>query len=165
MDTMMNKLVVFLILISFVVPSKVIAGKKVCLPYLAKLRNIQAQQRAGYSNKKGHLLAKKEQKSRDRWWQCEQGKLPKKKKNIKKKSIEKKLQVKKIKIPDNQNNAMNKPFTSNLVIRAKFHGQQQQNWLDYYQKPEKCRKVKSTKMFAFCIEDKNRQQQLFELSP
>jgi len=160
----MIKLLIFIILISFAISFKVFAGKKACQPYLSKLHNIQAQQRTSYNNSKGRSLAEREKKARDKWWQCEQGRLPKKRKKaqeIKKKHTS---LLKKNNTLHNQNNPIVKSLTNNVVIKAKFHGQQQQDWLDYYQKPQQCKNVKTTKMFAYCIEDKNRQQLLFEQS-
>ncbi|MCW8833040.1 MAG: hypothetical protein OQK03_06970 [Colwellia sp.] len=59
-------------------------AKKRCKPLLAKLHNIQAQQRAGYSSKRGLSLRAREDKARDMWWQCENGRTNNKKKKKKK---------------------------------------------------------------------------------
>ncbi|MDO6444833.1 hypothetical protein Q4493_03485 [Colwellia sp. 1_MG-2023] len=144
------------------------ATKKACQPYLDKLRNIQSQQRAGYSNKKGRSLADREQKARDKWWQCQQGKL---KKNKSKKSKAKTKKANKSTTSYSQlsqlsSTAKRKPnalsFTGSLTIKAKFSGRKQQAWLDYYQQPQKCKQPKSTKIFAFCLEDEQRQQDEFD---
>ena len=48
-------------------------AKKRCKPLLAKLHNIQAMQRSGHSATRGRSLRAREDKARDKWWQCEQG--------------------------------------------------------------------------------------------
>ncbi|MDG1751664.1 MAG: hypothetical protein P8I03_08390 [Thalassotalea sp.] len=139
----------------------VLATKKACQPYFDKLRNIQSQQRAGYSNKKGRSLAEREQKARDKWWQCQQGKLPnKKRKKAKQKSkVNSSLsQTPFYKIPTKDTLS----FSNKLTIKAKFKGVKQQAWLDYYQQPKKCKMPKSTKVFAYCLEDEQEQQEVFD---
>lgn len=164
-EVQMNKLLLVIALLSFVFSFSSYAGKKECQSYLAKLRNVQAQQRAGYGNVKGRTLADREQKARDKWWQCQQGKLPKaKKRNKRNKRKKKMVKVSNKKIPIPSANGTNQSITNKLVIKGKYQGQQQQDWLDYYQKPDKCKEVKSTKIFAYCIEDETRQQQIFEES-
>jgi len=72
-------------------------AKAKCKPYLEKLQNIQALQRQGYSLKRGNSLRKREQAAREKWWQCEQGKIQptsKKSKARKKKQEKKKRYVK-----------------------------------------------------------------------
>lgn len=59
-------------------------AKKRCKPLLEKLHNIQALQRSGYSQKKGMSLRKREDKARDKWWQCENGSAKSEKKSKKK---------------------------------------------------------------------------------
>lgn len=141
------------------------AGKKQCQPYLDKLRNIQAQQRVGHSNKKAHSLAKREQKARDKWWQCQQGKLPKKASIKKKKKTRSKgssLANKKMQTPIfDQAYAQSASLTNHVVIRGEFSGQKQQDWLDYFQPLEQCLKPSSTQIFAFCLEDRRKQRQQF----
>ncbi|MDC1256021.1 hypothetical protein N8Z89_00485, partial [bacterium] len=127
----MKKLLIFIIFMSFIIPFKALAGKKICESYLAKLRNIQSQQRAGYSNKKGQTLAEREKKARDHWWQCEQGKLSKKKgtKKVKKSKKKNKSLVKNMISSSYQSISIGRTLTNNVVIKAKFQGQQQKNWL------------------------------------
>lgn len=138
------------------------ATKKACLPYLEKLRNIQSQQRVGHSNNKGRTLAEKEAKARKKWWQCQHGKLTAKKTKAKNK---KKKQSNKKKSPATEyaiKNNYSQSLTSTLVLKAKYQGKMQQAWLDFYQKPKRCIKPKSTQEFAFCIENEQEQQVEFE---
>ncbi len=139
------------------------AGKKQCQPYLDKLRNIQSLQRIGHSNKKARSLAKREQKARDKWWQCQQGKLPKKASIKKKKKKQSHPQIKqKPEIPTfDQRYVQSASFTNKVVIRGEFSGQKQQDWLDYYQPQPKCLKPSSTQVFAFCLDDRKKQRQQF----
>ena len=140
-----------------------LAGKKQCLPYLEKLRNVQSQQKVGHTAKRGRSLDKKEAKARDTWWKCAQGKLPKK---ISKKNKNKNKNKNNPKVSVKQYTLFKantkKSFTNKVVIKGKYQGQQQQDWLKYYQKPDKCKKVKTTQQFAFCIEDQSQQQMKFE---
>ncbi len=142
--------------------SPVLATKKACQPYLDKLRNIQSQQRAGYNNKKGRSLAEREKKARDKWWKCQQGKLPKNKRNkLSKKSKKKNNSHSYINSKNRLSKVPVSKYSNALTIKAKYQGKMQQDWLDYYQQPAKCKKPKSTKVFAFCIEDERKQQQRF----
>lgn len=136
------------------------ATKKHCQKYLDKLDNIQSKQRAGYSAKQGVKLAEREQKARDNWWNCQTGKLKKKTKKSRKqpKYNSNKVNFKQIHIP--QSNI--KPLTNKLYIKGRYQGTRQQQWLDFYQQPKKCRKPKSLSAFAFCMEDKQEQQRVFE---
>jgi hypothetical protein len=140
----------------------VLATKKDCQPYLDKLRNIQSQQRAGYSNKKGRSLAEREKKSRDKWWQCQQGKLPKNKRKKTKQKPNKTIANLPLHKASSTSGIKTLSFSSKLTIKAKFEGIKQQAWLDYYQQPTKCKVPKSTKTFAYCLEDEQRQQKIFD---
>ncbi len=51
------------------------AAKKRCKPLLEKLHNTQMMQRKSYSLKRGQSLREKEDKARDKWWQCENSSL------------------------------------------------------------------------------------------
>ena len=154
--------------IFYLTSSPVWATKKACQPYLDKLRNIQSQQRAGYSNKKGRSLADREQKARDKWWQCQQGKLKKsksKKTKRKAKNTNKAMAgISQFPLVSSTSKHKSKAlsFTGALTIKAKFSGIKQQAWLDYYQQPQKCKQPKSTKVFARCLEDEQRQQEEFD---
>lgn len=145
-----------------------LATKKACQPYLDKLRNIQSQQRAGYSNKKGRSLAEREKKARDKWWQCQQGKLSKntRKKSKRETKAKTKIELAKNKLLLTQKfSKSNAPFfggANKLTIRAKYQGVKQQAWLDYYQQPKKCKIPKSTQIFAYCLADEQSQQQVFD---
>ena len=158
------KFLLLLIFISYFLSVSAIAGKKVCQPYLDKLRNIQSQQRAGYSGKQGRKLADREQKARGKWWACQQGKLPKKKKSKKKKTAKTKERTVVSYSSKTSSKKVTQPLTNKLVLRAKYRGIQQQAWLDYYQKPKKCIRPKTTKIFAYCIEHEKEQQLKFERS-
>ncbi|NQZ23414.1 MAG: hypothetical protein HRT53_15345 [Colwellia sp.] len=143
------------------------AGKTQCQPYLDKLRNVQSQQRQGHSFKRSEALNKRETKARKKWWQCERGllKTTKSRQNKKQQSTKviKKHQLatytKKNGVKLNQS-----PFqTSNaLVIKSRYQGKQLQAWLKYYQQPKQCQRPKTTKQFAFCVENRRSQQMSFE---
>ncbi len=149
-----NFLIVAIVLYA---PFQSVAGKKQCKPYLTKLHNVQSLQKSGYSNKRGRSLAAREEKARDKWWQCEQGKLPKK---SQKKVINNKRKTKVVKKAPN-NAIYSNSLTNKLVIKSAFEGAQQQTWLDYYQQPKSCQKPQSTKQFAYCMEDRRQQQNIF----
>lgn len=152
------------------------AGKKQCQPYLDKLRNIQSMQKVGHSNSKGRSLSQREEKVREVWWQCQQGKLPKAKakkssnssKSANSSTPTKTTPAKKSFVVSQKTkqaktgSASEFNLTHKLVIKGKFQGEKQQRWLDYYQPPEKCIKPKSTQTFAFCMENRRLQQQAFD---
>jgi hypothetical protein len=140
------------------------AGKNQCQSYLDKLRNVQSQQQKGHSFKQGERLNKREAKARKKWCQCERGLLKtSKSRKKKKKKAPKKYQLatdtQKTRIKLNQS-----PFqTSNaLVIKSRYQGKQLQAWLKYYQQPKQCQRPKTTKQFAFCVENRRSQQMSFE---
>jgi len=142
-----------------------IAGKEQCKKYLEKLHQIQSLQRAGYSNKKGRLLVKREQKARDLWWKCQTGKLTKTRSTTKTydKSQHSKIKpVKRHSQIEEQVFDQTKLDTKELVIQGKYQGAMQQAWLNYYQQPNKCRQPKTTSLFAYCIEHRREQQLIFE---
>jgi hypothetical protein len=147
----------------FLFLSPVHAGKKQCQPYLKKLHNIQSMQRQAHSLKSSNSLNNRENKARNKWWQCEQGKLPIK---HKKKSKKKKVKTIKAKILGDFNLPVKKsgPFITEkpLVFKTRFQGDKQFLWLKYYQQPKACIRPKSTKKFAYCMEDKRKQQRDFE---
>ncbi|WP_440874724.1 hypothetical protein [Thalassotalea sp. PLHSN55] len=159
---------IMLLMLVFYVPLG-FAGKKHCQSYRAKLDNIQSQQRHGYSNKKGLSLQQREQKARDKWWQCETGKLkPKKKNKSAKKAKDKKTQqstyAKEHALSKKDITTAKAPFsqTNQLVFKQRYQGKQLQQWLSFYQAPKGCSKPKSMKKFTECVEDKQRQQLAFE---
>ena len=160
-------------------------GKKRCKPFLEKLHNIQKMQRQGYSLKRGQNLRTKEDKARDKWWQCENISLAKftKKQGKKKKSSRKKIQkvatrtprvtIKskskskstkraKVRYMSSSNATFNQ--TSAIVIKSKYQGDKNSAWLVFYQKPTKCQRPKSFAVFTYCTENKREQQSLFEQS-
>ena len=169
------RIICFAIIISLSITysSAVTARKKKCQSYLDHLRNIQSQQRAGYSNRQGKALAKKEQKARDKWWRCKQGKQVKNNQKTKHKAKERNKRTKQTKPtitkinPQNfrRKGGLNTPpraLTNTVVLKAKYTGIKQQHWLNFYRQPSRCRVPKSTQEFAFCIENKHQQQKLFE---
>jgi hypothetical protein len=142
------------------------AGKKQCQPYLDKLRNVQSQQKQGHSLKRGERLKKLETKARKIWWQCEQGHLKKVKVSDKTKKKNKRTKRKAISVASlsDISKVKVKPFkvSSPLVIKSRYQGKQLQAWLLYYQQPKKCLRPKTTKQFAFCVENRIKQQLAFE---
>jgi hypothetical protein len=52
--------------------------------------------------------------------------------------------------------------SSPLIIKSRYQGKQLQAWLLYYQQPKKCLRPKTTKQFAFCVENRINQQLAFE---
>ena len=152
------KIIALLISVFLITP--ICEAKKRCKPLLEKLHNIQAMQRSGYSSKRGISLRSKEDKARDKWWQCEQGK-GLKTKNKKKKTAKKKRKTKSSKKKDI---AAGTPFKTNnqIVIKSKYQGVKKQAWLNFYQPPPKCSRPKSLAIFASCSEDKQLQRRNFE---
>lgn len=156
---------ILLVMLSF----SALAGKKHCQTYREKLDNIQAQQRQSNSLKRSNSLSAREDKARDTWWRCENGKLKKKSKKKKKaKKSKRKKYLRKFNVSKKKtaNNKKVAPFVSNrpIVARSKYQGDQLQAWLSYYQPEKKCARPKSTQTFAACVEDKRRQQGEFEKS-
>ncbi len=146
-------------------------AKKRCKPLLEKLHNIQAMQRNGYSLKRGISLRAREDKARDKWWQCEQGRERKAKSKSKTKNKDKN----KSKNKNKSNRATDKltaptkisagtPFkTSNaIVIKSKYQGDKKQAWLKFYQQPAKCNRPKNLAIFVYCSENKQAQRIDFE---
>ena len=144
------------------------AGKRQCQTYLDKLRNVQSQQKQGHTLKRGESLNKQESKARNIWWKCEQGHLKKthlsnKQKKQKKSKVPKQQRVTKASLTQMSKVSL-KPFqmTAPLVVKSRYQGKQLQAWLVYYRQPKKCSRPKTTKQFAFCVEDRRNQQRSFE---
>jgi hypothetical protein len=150
-------------------------AKKRCKPFLEKLHNIQTLQRKSYSLKRGESLRAKEDKARDKWWKCENsskakfkaqygGKKKKAKKYKNKKKVQNKTYYTKMnKVPSYSGNKVttfNK--SSAIVIKSKYQGSKRLSWQDFYHKPIKCQRPKSMSIFAYCSENKLRQQSEFE---
>jgi len=157
---------VCLLCLSGLYSEKALAKAK-CKPYLEKLQNIQALQRQGYSLKRGNSLRKREQAARDKWWQCEQGKIQatsKKSKSRKKKQVKKNRYAKAKKASAGETKKKLVPFSNQgqIVLKGRFTGEKQQAWLQYYVRPKKCQRPKTTQVFAYCMEDKLAQQAVFE---
>ncbi|AAZ28664.1 hypothetical protein CXF79_20135 [Colwellia sp. Bg11-28] len=171
----MKKLTMFtffyvVVTISLLIFSTNSSAKKRCKPLLEKLHNVQMMQRKNYSLKRGQSLRAKEDKARDKWWQCENSSLSafKSKYGTKKKKAKKKqkstthyakLNKVKLKLPKkmatfNQDSA--------IVIKSKYHGDKKLAWLQFYQQPIKCQRPKNINVFAFCSEDKLQQRETFE---
>ena len=151
-------------------------GKQACKKYLDKLHKVQAKQRTGHSLKQSNKLREQENSAREVWWQCEKSDNKKNKKISAKKSAKKtvKSSVKPQKIAKNSSPSLAttlkrapgniSPFASStaIEIKAKYQGQQQLDWLAFYQQPKKCYRPENLKIFAACVEDKRHQQVLFE---
>ncbi|MGB2742144.1 MAG: hypothetical protein WBC60_16505 [Cognaticolwellia sp.] len=147
------------------------AGKKDCQKYRKKLDDIQELQRQPNNLKRSNSLAKKEDKARNTWWRCENGKLtikPKKKKKRSAKKIKSKKQ-KKLKSPSYKYKESTKtkplvPFASSgpVVGFSAYKDEKLQAWLLFYQPEKKCSKPKTTQQFVACAKDKRRQQAEFE---
>jgi len=157
-----------LVTIVCVVFSLEVAAKKRCKPLLEKLHNIQALQRSGYSAKRGLSLRGREDKARDNWWQCENGRgkskqhsAKKMNKNNESKTVSHNLQSKRV---TSKTIIAGAPFKTNnaIVIKSKYQGDKKQAWLNYYQQPNKCLRPKSLSVFAFCSENKRTQRINFE---
>ena len=145
------------------------SAKKRCKPLLEKLHKAQMMQRKSYSLKRGQSLREKEDKARDKWWQCENSSLSafkskygtKKKKAKKKKSTTHyvKLNKAKLKLPKKM---VTFNHDSAIVIKSKYQGDKKLAWLQFYQQPIKCQRPKNINVFAFCSEDKLQQRDAFE---
>lgn len=148
-------------------------AKKRCKPLLEKLHNAQMMQRKSYSLKRGQALRVKEDKARDKWWQCENSSLSafKSKYGTKKKKAKKDKKKQKSTIHYAKlNKVILKPLKnmttfnqdSAIVIKSKYQGNKKLAWLQFYQQPIKCQRPKNINMFAFCSEDKIQQRDAFE---
>ena len=143
------------------------AGKKECQSYADKLRNVQSQQRQGHGLKRSKNLNKQEKVARKKWWQCERGLLKKIKGNHKKKqrniavNIHQPLSAT---LSRDIKKGSSKPFQTSapVLIKSRYQGKQLQAWLQYYQQPKKCLRPKTTRQFAYCVENRRTQQLAFE---
>lgn len=170
---------ILIICLTLVVSQPSYGGKKQCQSYLDKLRNIQSLQKQGYSLKRGEILNKREIRARKKWWQCERGLLKKNKSSKKKKKkqnkknkvkmAQAKLQHFSVNLPSNSSKRNTEKRTvkplqrsASVVVKSKYQGKKLQAWLQYYQQPKRCFRPKSTKQFAFCVEDRRAQQLTFE---
>lgn len=156
-------LLIISILLTF---SAIAEAKKRCKPLLEKLQNIQAMQRHGYSAKRGVSLRNREDKARDKWWQCEKGRSKnnsKANKTVASKKNKPKVSSKGV---NGKEIKAGTPFkTSNaIVIKSKYQGDKKYAWLTFYQQPTRCQRPKSLQTFAFCSEDKRTQRLDFEKS-
>jgi hypothetical protein len=142
------------------------AGKKQCKPYLDKLHNIQSQQKQGHSLKRSNSLNKQEAKTRKMWWQCERGLIKKVKNGYKKKKKSALVKRQKLSVPSLKNIPKVKltsfQTSAAVVVKSHYQGEKLHAWLQFYQQPKKCFRPKTTKQFAFCVEDKITQQLAFE---
>jgi len=159
------KLTIFISVLVLVTP--VSEAKKRCKPLLEKLHNIQAMQRKGYSSKRGVALRIKEDKARDKWWQCEKGRKTKEKKKRKNKKYSKNKRKQSGVVYKKNTSlkiAVGTPFKTNnaVEIKSKYHGIKKQAWLKFYQQPAHCNRPKSLAVFATCSENKQVQRINFE---
>lgn len=149
------------------------SAKKRCKPLLEKLHNAQMMQRKSYSLKRGQALRNKEDKARDKWWQCENSSLSAfkskygtKKKKAKKNYKKQKTTIHYAKLNKAILNSPKKRVTFNqdsaIVIKSKYQGSKRLAWLQFYQQPIKCQRPKNINVFAFCSEDKLQQRDAFE---
>jgi hypothetical protein len=159
------KLIIFII--ALLLFTSISEAKKRCKPLLEKLHNIQGMQRNGYSSQRGLSLRGKEDKARDKWWQCEQGRGRKDKKKIKSKA-QGKSKNNKSSTTYKQNLQVEisagSPFKTNniIVIKSKYQGSKKKAWIRFYQQPTQCNRPKSLAVFASCSEDKQAQRSDFE---
>ena len=158
---------ILLIIITFLF-TPTAQAKKRCKPLLEKLQNIQALQRHGYSAKRGLSLRAREDKARDKWWQCEKSGGKKQRKSNKKYQnktvrVNTKFKVEKSNAKRKTLNA-GSPFktTSAIVFKSKYQGNKKQAWLTFYQQPSRCQRPKSLQAFALCSENKRTQRLAFE---
>ena len=128
--------------------SGTVHAKKRCKPFLEKLHAVQSQQRNGHSAKRGQTLRAKEEKARDKWWQCEHMSLAKfKAKNGGSKNKVKKKPTKyvdKVKFQAKEKPAIltyNAENTFNqgspIELKSKYQGQKKLAWLQFYQRQSK----------------------------
>ena len=164
----MKQLKFVMILIACFLILPVAEAKKRCKPLLKKLHNIQALQRSAHSAQRGLSLRNREDKARNKWWECEnssgKNKNKPKKKSKKKNGRETASVSAQLKRKKGKKITAGTPFkTSNaIVIKSKYQGEKKQAWLKYYQKPNKCILPKSLSIFAYCSENKLIQQAGFE---
>jgi hypothetical protein len=139
-------------------------AKKECAELLEKFQNIQSQLKQGQSIKSSASLRKQEDEARDKWWNCENNKSTSSSKNENIKTAKKKAIVKSTTSDNATLQYAPQVFSSNkdIVIKGRFSGEKQFQWLEYYQRPKKCARPKTTQVFAFCMEDKTEQQNKFE---
>ena len=141
-------------------------AKQSCQKYLNQLHSVQVKQRAGYTIKQGNKLQVQAAKARDQWWRCTKGTLPIKKPKKKSKKQKKTKQKKshKLKKLKNKKKTVTKEFniSNAITIKNRYKGHQLQAWLNYYQPPKACLRPKTTQRFAYCVEDRQRQQTNFE---
>jgi len=156
----MKSVILFIILSLYTTSS--FAGKTRCKPLLEKLQNIQAKQRSGYTAKQGASLQNRADKIREQWWRCENSSQysQQTKKKVTKKKVNAQVKTSK---KNNKSLKILKPFATSkaIIVQSRFKGKKQQAWLNFYEKPEKCKKMKTTKIFAFCMENKLKQQERF----
>jgi len=140
--------------------------QKKCAKYLNKLDNIQSQQRQGNSLKRSINLRKKEDVARKKWWDCKNNKIKTTKKYKKKNHVKSKYKTKQKNTTTR--NAHLQPnqhvfsTNNNIFIKGRYSGDKQFKWLAFYQRPKQCARPKTTQVFAYCMEDKLAQQQVFE---
>jgi hypothetical protein len=141
-------------------------SKPRCEALLLKLEHIQALQRRGYTVKQGHALTRRENKARDKWWQCERSISTGRKVKKTFKKTNSKLMIKK-QVSRESNKLLTRKIKrfnqgSAIIIKAKYQGEQRKAWLKFYQQPKQCNQPKTLSVFAYCSENKLQQQAKFE---
>ena len=159
----MNYLKTIFCLLAFLI-SYQLCAKEDCQEYFEKLQHIQLLQKTKHSASTSVSLHKREQEAFDKWQACKKGKLNTKTSNKKAKpSLEEAQRQKQEKIVKLMPGSA---FSSkkDIVLKGKYQGAMQQAWLDYYKQPDHCYTPKNTQVFAQCMEDRIRQQALFEVA-
>jgi len=141
--------------------SEQVEAKKQCKLHLVKLEKIQILQRQGNSLKQAESLRKREDKARNKWWQCEHTSTIKKKvKKVKKKKKQQNKPKANRVIPLPKTRAF--ITTKAVVIKSKYQGDKRLAWLEFYQQPKDCMQPKNIQKFASCSENKRDQRFNFE---
>ncbi len=146
-------------------------AKKRCKALQVKLHNIQEMQRNAHSLKRGKILRKKEEKAREKWWQCEHPSYHKQKKTKSKKKKHETIKsskrlnpLAKSKKKNNKKKWVNAPFsrTNAIGVKSSYEGNKKYAWQRFYQQPVKCKNPKNLNVFTFCSDDKHKQKVDFE---
>ncbi|WP_448548988.1 hypothetical protein [Thalassotalea fusca] len=161
-------------LLGLLVSTQALAGKKACESLKRQYQNQQkALKHQGRGESRNRKLANELTLFKS-WQRCEQGKYkPQTKKKRKKqnqlRNKQSKPRASKLKqTAQAWQQKVNNGLSDNQLILAKTVSvssaipmRLQQAWLDFYQRPKKCIRPKSTQVFAFCIEHERQSQQQF----
>ncbi len=176
MNTHYRRVQISLVLvIIFLCCNPLVFAKKRCKALQKELHLIQAQQRKGYSLQRGVSLRAREDKAREKWWQCEHPSYGRKKtvkKKTKNRKREKPTQQSTLDSAKSQRNMTNElegkrvtaPFISleSIVVNSTYQGEKLFAWLRFYQQPAQCYRPNNLSVFAFCSENKQAQKIDFE---